>query len=263
LVHGHLFRAFLGSFHLPGEAQKIDRIMEIFAERYIECNPDATLTNKDTVYVLAFSIIMLHTSLHNPSVKEKPSIETFISMNRGIDNGKDLPEDLLIAFYENVKKEEFKIPDSEGGGGLAETFFNPEKQGWLTKEGGKYKSKHRRWFILKENMLYYFKQPTDSELIGSIPLDPDLRVRTVEAPVNCFEIYSETGVIKAWKKDSDGKVVKGNHDIYRLVAGSVEERDEWMKCIDVNLRHGSIYDSMTQKRRKITGIQGLDIPEIS
>ena len=26
--------------------------------------------------------------------------------------------------------------------------------------GGKYKSKHRRWFILKENMLYYFKQPT-------------------------------------------------------------------------------------------------------
>jgi hypothetical protein len=42
---------------------------------------------------------------------------------------------LLKAFYENVKKEEFKIPDSEGGGGLAETFFNPEKQGWLTKEG--------------------------------------------------------------------------------------------------------------------------------
>lgn len=27
------------------------------------------------------------------------------------------------------------MPDSEGGGGLAETFFNPEKQGWLTKEG--------------------------------------------------------------------------------------------------------------------------------
>ena len=57
--------------------------------------------------------------------------------------------------------------------------------------------------------------------------------------------------------------LSGNHDVYRLQAGSVEERDEWMKCIDVNLRHGSVYDNMTQRRRKITGIQGLDIPEIS
>ena len=50
----------------------------------------------------------------------------------------------------------------EGEGGLAETFFNPEREGWLTKEGGKYKSKHKRWFILKEGMLYYFKQPSVS-----------------------------------------------------------------------------------------------------
>ena len=53
------------------------------------------LLSIDTVYVLAFSIIMLHTSLHNPSVKDKPTIERFISMNRGIDNGKDLPPELL------------------------------------------------------------------------------------------------------------------------------------------------------------------------
>lgn len=64
------------------------------------------------------------------------------------------------SLYEDVKKEEFKVPDGEGG--LAETFFNPEREGWLTKEGGKYKSKHRRWFILKEGMLYYFKQPSVS-----------------------------------------------------------------------------------------------------
>ena len=66
--------------------------------------------------------------------------------------------------YEDVKREEFKVPDGEGG--LAETFFNPEREGWLTKEGGKYKSKHRRWFILKESMLYYFKQPSVSSLEG-------------------------------------------------------------------------------------------------
>jgi len=153
-------RAFLASFHLPGEAQKIDRIMELFAQRYVDCNPEGELANADTAYVLSYSIIMLHTSLHNPSVKDKPTVDRFISMNRGINNGGDLSKDLLTELYENVTREEFKVPGGEGN--LAETFFNPEREGWLTKEGGKYKSKHRRWFILKESILYYFKQPTVS-----------------------------------------------------------------------------------------------------
>ena len=32
-------RRYLFTFILPGEAQKIDRIMEAFAQRYYECNP--------------------------------------------------------------------------------------------------------------------------------------------------------------------------------------------------------------------------------
>lgn len=31
-------RRFLEGFRLPGEAQKIDRLMEKFASRYCECN---------------------------------------------------------------------------------------------------------------------------------------------------------------------------------------------------------------------------------
>jgi len=38
---------------------------------------------------------MLNTSLHNPSVKDKPTVERFIVTNRGINDGGDLPEDLL------------------------------------------------------------------------------------------------------------------------------------------------------------------------
>lgn len=49
----------------------------------------------DTCYVLSFSIIMLNTSLHNPNVREKPSVESFIKMNNGINEGGDLPQDLL------------------------------------------------------------------------------------------------------------------------------------------------------------------------
>ncbi|XP_065898377.1 cytohesin-1-like [Dysidea avara] len=238
-------REFLSSFHLPGEGQKIDRIMEHFAQGYCAANP-TLFSNSDTCYVLAYAIIMLNTSLHNPSVKNKPTLESFISMNRGIDNGSDLPPELLTEFFEDIRREQFKIP---GMGNLAETFFNPEKEGWLTKEGGKYKTKHRRWFILKDNILYYFKQPSDSELTGSIPLD-NLSVREVSEA--CFEIFAQDGVIKAWKKDSEGKVVKGNHDVYRLVCDTKEEKDDWIKSIQASVAKASIHDTLKEKRQKLT-----------
>lgn len=87
-------RQFLWSFRLPGEAQKIDRMMERFAHRYCELNP-SIFQHPDTCFVLSFAIIMLNTSLHNPAVKDKQTIEQFIAMNRGIDNGDDLPRELL------------------------------------------------------------------------------------------------------------------------------------------------------------------------
>ncbi|MBA0687959.1 hypothetical protein Goari_005772, partial [Gossypium aridum] len=51
---GEAIRFFLRGFRLPGEAQKIDRIMEKFAERYCKCNPNS-FTSADTAYVLAYS----------------------------------------------------------------------------------------------------------------------------------------------------------------------------------------------------------------
>ena len=49
----------------------------------------------DTCYVLSFAIIMLNTSLHNHNVRDKPTAERFVTMNRGINEGGDLPEELL------------------------------------------------------------------------------------------------------------------------------------------------------------------------
>jgi brefeldin A-inhibited guanine nucleotide-exchange protein len=62
-------RNFLEGYRLPGEAQKIDRLMEKFAARYWECNPsEGVFASADTAYVLAYSIIMLTTDLHSPQV---------------------------------------------------------------------------------------------------------------------------------------------------------------------------------------------------
>ncbi|XP_023569144.1 cytohesin-3, partial [Octodon degus] len=154
-------RQFLWSFRLPGEAQKIDRMMEAFASRYCLCNPGVFQSN----------------------------------------------------LYESIKNEPFKIPEDDGND-LTHTFFNPDREGWLLKLGGRVKTWKRRWFILTDNCLYYFEYTTDKEPRGIIPLE-NLSIREVEDPrkPNCFELYipdNKDQVIKACKTEADGRVVEGN-----------------------------------------------------
>lgn len=251
LILVQALRQFLWSFRLPGEAQKIDRMMECFAQRYCQLNPDI-FTNTDTCYVLSFAIIMLNTSLHNPSVKEKPTVEQFISMNRGINNGGDLPRELLESLYESIRTEPFKIPQDDGND-LMHTFFNPDKEGWLWKQGGRYKSWKRRWFILNDNCLYYFEYTTDKEPRGIIPLE-NIAVREVHdrSKQFCFELHASGGaeIIKACKTDSEGKVVEGKHTVYRMSAASEEEQQEWIKCLNQSISHNPFHDILVQRKKK-------------
>ncbi|PSS31559.1 Brefeldin A-inhibited guanine nucleotide-exchange protein like [Actinidia chinensis var. chinensis] len=105
---GEAIRFFLRGFRLPGEAQKIDRIMEKFAERYCKCNPNS-FTSADTAYVLAYSVIMLNTDAHNSMVKDKMTKADFVRNNRGIDDGMDLPDEYLGALYDQIVKNEIKM----------------------------------------------------------------------------------------------------------------------------------------------------------
>lgn len=101
-------RKHLSGFRLPGEAQKIDRIMEKFASRYCECNPDV-FANADAAYVLAYSIIMLHTDAHNDTIKHKMSKDEFIKNNRGINDGGDLDPAFLGALYDRITTTEIRL----------------------------------------------------------------------------------------------------------------------------------------------------------
>jgi brefeldin A-inhibited guanine nucleotide-exchange protein len=116
-------------FKLPGEAQKIDRMMSSFAKQYHKNNPSEfscegahpphaasihcccvqspltsfTLSSvppphtrilrhppADTIYILSFSTLMLHTDAHNVDVKDKMTVEGFLRNNSGIDQGSDI-----------------------------------------------------------------------------------------------------------------------------------------------------------------------------
>ncbi|GAB2273813.1 Brefeldin A-inhibited guanine nucleotide-exchange protein 5 [Dionaea muscipula] len=104
-------RNFLSGFRLPGEAQKIDRIMEKFAERYCAHNPDL-FTNADTAYVLAYAVIMLNTDAHNPMVWPKMSKAEFVRMNSMNDAEESPPKELLEEIYDSIVKEEIRMKDN-------------------------------------------------------------------------------------------------------------------------------------------------------
>lgn len=105
-------RKFQSYFRMPGEAQKIERLMEKFANRYCECNPDviSRLRTKETVFVLAFAIIMLNTDLHTPNLKaeRRMKCDDFIKNLRGVDDTQDIDRDMLMGIYERIKINEFK-----------------------------------------------------------------------------------------------------------------------------------------------------------
>ncbi|OTA63311.1 Sec7-domain-containing protein [Hypoxylon sp. EC38] len=101
-------RQFLQSFRLPGEAQKIDRFMLKFANRYVMGNPNA-FANADTAYVLAYSVILLNTDLHSSKIARRMTKEDFIKNNRGINDNADLPDEYLIGIYDEIASNEIVL----------------------------------------------------------------------------------------------------------------------------------------------------------
>ena len=101
-------RKFLSYFWLPGEAQKIDRMMEKFAERFCSQN-EGVFANPDTAYVLAYSLIMLNTDAHSSQIKKKMTQQEFVNMNRGINDSGDLPTPFLETLYQGITTNEIKI----------------------------------------------------------------------------------------------------------------------------------------------------------
>ncbi|RLN61241.1 hypothetical protein BBJ29_001603 [Phytophthora kernoviae] len=89
-------------------------MVEAFAQCYVGDSPTA-FSSADTAMIIAYSIIMLNTDLHNPQVKKnKMTKEQFVKNNRGIDNGKDLPKRFLEEIYGDIAQNPMHIKGSRG-----------------------------------------------------------------------------------------------------------------------------------------------------
>lgn len=101
-------------FRLPGEAQKIDRLISVFAECYFQDNqgmPCCPFSQPDTPYILSYAIIILQTDLHKVGRQggggrgklNKPmSKEAFIHNLRGVDESPDLTRQYLSEIYDSI-----------------------------------------------------------------------------------------------------------------------------------------------------------------
>ncbi|KAM7268957.1 hypothetical protein ACFE04_024454 [Oxalis oulophora] len=138
-------RLFLETFRLPGESQKIQRVLEAFSERYYEQSP-LILANKDAALLLSYSLIMLNTDQHNVQVKKKMTEEDFIRNNRHINGGNDLPRDFLSELYHAICKNEIRTTPEQGAG-FAE--MNPSR--WIDLM---HKSKKSAPYIVSDSRAY-------------------------------------------------------------------------------------------------------------
>jgi hypothetical protein len=113
-------RTFLtrGGFILPKEAQKIDRLLQGFADVYFEVRSGSEFSCADTIYFLSFSTLLLNTSVVNPQCKQVMSEEEWIRSNEKCDpppqpHGKDLPRTLLEEIYSDIRSNPLTIPGQE------------------------------------------------------------------------------------------------------------------------------------------------------
>ncbi|BEI90159.1 uncharacterized protein CcaverHIS019_0302290 [Cutaneotrichosporon cavernicola] len=90
-------RRLLMHMSLPKETQQIDRVIEAFATRYDLCEPGLFGT-KDNAYVLAFSMMMLHTDAFNRHNKNKMTKPDYVRNTR-LDG---VPPPVLEAFFDNI-----------------------------------------------------------------------------------------------------------------------------------------------------------------
>ncbi|GAA6017397.1 hypothetical protein JCM11491_006643 [Sporobolomyces phaffii] len=145
-------RLFLCSSSLPPETQQIDRVMEAFARRWCECNPDLFVTKgtsapkavsshtgvdptvvpegkpdeprqtkaevSDIPYVLAFSMVMLNTDAFNPNAKSKMTKADYVK-NTKIPG---VATELLEYLYDQITLAPFVFVDEENP---AAALFDP------------------------------------------------------------------------------------------------------------------------------------------
>lgn len=89
------------------------------------------------------------------------------------------------------------------------------KEGYLTKEGGSFKSWKKRWFVLKDCNLAYYKQKGETEPLGVISLSHAGRIQSTDR-----------------KKKAHGFEIPTPSRTFYLSADTETEKQSWMDALE-------------------------------
>ncbi|KAK1270538.1 hypothetical protein QJS04_geneDACA007552 [Acorus gramineus] len=123
--------------------------------------------------------------------------------------------------------------ESHGG---VEFWTNPERSGWLTKQGEYIKTWRRRWFVLKQGKLFWFKESVvsrSSRPRGVIPVGTCLTVKGADDVLNrqfAFMLSTPT-------------------ETMYFIADTEKEKEDWIN---------SIGRSIVQHSRSVTDSEVVD-----
>ncbi|KAH7108141.1 hypothetical protein BKA62DRAFT_9648 [Auriculariales sp. MPI-PUGE-AT-0066] len=72
------FRRLCAKLYLKAETQQVDRILEVFSQRYFECNPQSIFGSAGVVHAVSYSLLLLNTDLHIAEISTRMSKSQFV-----------------------------------------------------------------------------------------------------------------------------------------------------------------------------------------
>ncbi|XLR06480.1 hypothetical protein HN51_061363 [Arachis hypogaea] len=101
-----------------------------------------------------------------------------------------------------------------------EFWSNPERSGWLTKQGDYIKTWRRRWFVLKQGKLLWFKDPSSASSRSSVP-------RGVVNVANCLTVKGAEDVLHR----PSAFELSTPHNTMFFLADSDKDKEDWINSI--------------------------------
>jgi len=117
--------------------------------------------------------------------------------------------DALTSYFTDKKKEdEVQV----------QFWNNPERSGWLMKQGEYFKTWRRRWFVLKQGQIFWFKDNY---------LSPSSKPRGVILVGNCLTVKGAEDVLN---KQYAFELSTSKETMY-FIADTDKEKEDWINSV--------------------------------
>ena len=97
-------RLFVLDCRLNGEGQVIDRCLKSFCTKYFKDNPSSLFGSEKNILTFAYSLIILQTDLHNPSIKQHIEQKEFVNSLLMLKDCQ-ITTEYMESLYNNIKGE--------------------------------------------------------------------------------------------------------------------------------------------------------------